>query len=153
MNFPWIPQVFLVTRFSSDDERKRLVHATARLVGGSMTLNLDIVSFMSHVAESRLFSRNCDQCRRTEKKEEEDRRVSGRGAFFARKLSESSWSTCTGNPSSFLLLGRLRNKAAKFDAIEERVSQSANCFSLIERDCTELFLFCAIVGIAYLSPR
>lgn len=37
-------QLSSVVYFSRDDKKKRLVHATARSVGGSMTLNLGVVS-------------------------------------------------------------------------------------------------------------
>lgn len=152
----------LAVCFSHDDERKRLFHATARSVGGSMTLNLDIVSLWVTL-RNRGFPETAINAGGPTRRWRRRRRRRNRKR--SPKFPEEELSSLVNYLShpgphaqaircefvSFCSLD-CAIKRQSSNAIEERVSQSANCFSPWSSEIARTF-FCTIVGIAYLSPR
>jgi len=142
---------FFTVRFFDDkrerERRWRFVHATARLVGGSMTLNLSNSVAMSHVT-NRNFQRG------------ETINAGGgpssfrkRGAFPTHKLS---WviprSTCTEIREKFSELVLFFANYATQRQSSAMVGMVVSSKSpLVDR--ARLHNFCAIPWIVYLSPR
>jgi len=116
-------------------EREReIVHATARSVGGSMTLNLITVSLWVTLRIATF------RAARRRSMPEEDRVVSGREAFPTRKLfwvipRSMHRKSARSSATKGFLPCQLRNTAAKFS--DGGDSFPVNRLSSIERDCTK----------------
>lgn len=137
--------IFPPSAFSTTRETSHL-SATARSVGGSMTLNLVIVSLWVTLRIATF------RAERQRSMPEEERVVSGRGAFPTRKLLWVIPRSMHGNPRE---VQRVRFFLANYAIQRQSSGDGGDRFQQIaSRLSSEIAQsFCAIPWIVYLSPR